>query len=202
MNLWLKYMQERDMEPTHAIIGVDPGDTTGIFICVVHTGGVLIDLNQVNAEGVSTWLGMLMPVLEDCGIRPERTHFAIEKYQITRRTVKLTRRPAAIEVTGVVRAIATDHGAHTWEFGMATSKKFAGDDLLERVGWVPKKRRRSMRHAVDAARQAWTCLAEVDFPTWERSWECVNEVTFGGDLLPDSLAEMLLKMGGLDEEER
>lgn len=184
-------MEERGIEPTHAIIGVDPGDTTGLFICVVHTDGVMLDMQQVNADAILPWMQMITAVLDNCDVPTDRKHIAIEKYQITRRTVKLTRQPAAIEVTGVMKAIANEWGAHIWEFGMASTKKFASDDLLERVGWVHKKGKRSMRHARDAARQAWTCLAEVDFPTWEESWECVNDIALGGSPTLQSLGKML-----------
>lgn len=200
MNLWQRYLREHDAKPTRAIIGVDPGDTTGIFICLVHTRGVIIDGYQAAAGDVYAVLRDFGVIIDELEIPNERKHVAIEKYQITRRTVKLARQPAAIEVTGVARLFASEWNALTWEFGMATSKKFASDDLLLRVGWVTKKSRR-MRHARDAARQAWTCLAEVDFPTWEASWECANDVTHSEDLVYDSLMHELFKMGD-DSEER
>lgn len=205
MNSWLKYMDDHDLEATHQIIGVDPGGTTGLFnLLVFDNGDVLIGDGQVDTllrpeMAVKTWL---IAGLE-CGVPAGRMHVAIEKYVITKRTVKLTRQPDAIEVTGAVKSVARDYDAHVWEYTPAKSKKFASDDLLDRVGWMPKGGRKR-RHARDAARQVWSCLADVDFATWELCWEQANTVVSGHDLVRASINDALFRAvtGEDDRDER
>jgi hypothetical protein len=40
--------------------------------------------------------------------------------------------------------------------------KFASDDMLKAIGWSTP----GMRHANDAARQAFALLKDVDYPRW------------------------------------
>lgn len=207
MNLWRKYLDDEGLEATHGIIGVDPGGTTGLFVCVVYSGrdehleqwGVIVDKSQViRSDQPEAHVGYLLKILKDCGVPSNRLHVAIEKYIITKRTAKLTQQPDALEITGSVKAMAEKHGAHVWQFTPSQTKKFASDDLLDRVGWFPRKGNR-MRHARDAARQVWTCLAEVDFASWERNWECASRVTDGGELITMKLNETIFSM---DKENR
>jgi hypothetical protein len=200
MNLWRDYLDEQGLTATHAIIGVDPGDMTGFYVCLVHNEGVMFNAFQVDADHCLIFMESMMTVLVDAGVPRGRFHVAIEKYQITRRTIKLTRQPAALEVTGVCKAVAMQYDAHIWEFGMSSAKKFASDDLLERILWVPKRGRRTMRHARDAARQVWSCLAEVDFPTWEASWECSNRLTDMNTSVRVSLSTILTDTGDEDDD--
>lgn len=185
-------MDDHGLQPTHQIIGVDPGGTTGLFnLIVLNDQFVLIDSAQVDTllqpEGiVKSWL----TVGYGCGVPVGRTHVAIEKYVITKRTARLTRQPDALEVTGAMKAVAKTYKAHVWEYTPAKSKKFASDDLLDRIGWMPKKSKR-LRHARDAARQVWSCLADVDFPTWESCWEEEVAVIDGEKLIIESMTDAI-----------
>lgn len=204
MNLWRDFLEREGYTATHGIIGVDPGGTTGIFSVIIFDhetkrGGVLIDKSQVTAHPVrglhlvspSGFIDSLLIIMKDCGIPEDRLHVAIEKYTITRRTMKLTRQHDALEVTGAVKDVARSHGAHTWEFTPAKAKRFATDELLERVDWMPA-RGKSQRHARDAARVAWSCLAEVNFPMWEQSWEGFCRVVDGGEIIACTLDELMI----------
>lgn len=164
------------VRPKAMIIGADPGDTTGLFLLVTYDGGMLVRHSQVESFNVSFWLDAVFKMANECTIPFNRRHVAVERYVITKRTVKLARQPAAIEVTGVIRDYARYYGANVWQFGMSDTKKLAPDDLLDRIGWVPKKGRGN-RHARDAARQVWRCLMDVDYIHWLDAYENRTDVT-------------------------
>jgi hypothetical protein len=178
LNSWGRQFADAGYTPNHGIIGVDPGSTTGLF-------GVIVGRNDDDCIAILTAYGqtktdvggsvdIMLQVMRAMSVPQSRLNVAIEKYIITQRTAKLTRQPAALEVTGVVKDITRSRGGRIWEFTASNAKKFASDDLLERVGWMEKKGY-AKRHARDAARQAWTCLAEVDFPAWEVAWEASTD---------------------------
>jgi hypothetical protein len=172
-----RQVENSGFSATSGIIGVDPGGTTGIFMLmmlehITRRGviGTYTAYRQVKrSDEPDAVVELLIHDLKSCDVPTNRIHVAIEKYVITRRTAKLTQQPDALEVTGAVKAAAQRHGVHVWQFTPSNAKKFASDDLLERIEWIPKRGMR-YRHARDAARQVWTCLAEVDFPAWETIW--------------------------------
>jgi hypothetical protein len=198
MNLWRRYLDDSGYEPTIGIIGVDPGGTTGIFSAMIienndigQTGTLTTAYQVARRDQPDVHVGYMIKSMKDCGIPANRMHVAIEKYVITKRTAKLTQQPDALEVTGSVRAMAEKLGAHTWQFTPSNAKKFASDDLLDRIGWVTKRGRRQ-RHARDAARQAWSCLAEVDFPSWETIWSTDTTTIDGDELIEVTMDEIML----------
>lgn len=178
MNSWGRQFADAGYAPKHGIIGVDPGSTTGLFSVIVGQNdddcvAILTAHGQVKDDAAGS-VDVMLRVMSAMGVPTNRLNVAIEKYVITQRTAKLTRQPTALEVTGAVKGITRSRGGRVWEFTASNAKKFASDDLLERVGWMEKKGY-VKRHARDAARQAWTCLAEVDFPAWEVAWEAQAE---------------------------
>lgn len=89
-------------------------------------------------------------------------HVAVERYVITARTAKLTQQSDALEVTGMVKAVADQYLSTDVRQYLKANLKFASDDMLRTMGWFTPK----MRHANDAARQASALLKEVDYPRW------------------------------------
>lgn len=158
-----------------AVIGVDPGLMTGIFVFrhMYHDGGgyippstaLLVDPYQVPADRTGEWLWRKIDWIEDTdqGPGPGDIHIAVEKYIITSRTAKLTQQHEALEVTGAVKSTAAQSFSKpkVTQFAKA-NLKFANDTVLRRIGWYNPK----MRHANDAARQAYALLKDVDYPTW------------------------------------
>lgn len=158
-----------------AVIGVDPGLMTGIFIFrhMYHDGGghippstsMLVEPYQVSADEVGTWLWEMIDWIEDTDQGPgsEGIHIAVEKYIITSRTAKLTQQHEALEVTGAVKSVASQSFSkpNVTQY-MKANLKFANDDVLRRIGWYTK----GMRHANDAARQTYALLKDVDYPEW------------------------------------
>lgn len=158
-----------------AVIGVDPGLMTGIFVFthMHHDGGgyipprtsMLVDPYQVPADEVGGWLWREIDRLEDTdqGPGPGDIHIAVEKYIITSRTAKLTQQHEALEVTGAVKSTAAQSYSKPEVTQYAKANlKFANDGALRRAGWYTK----GMRHANDGARQAYALLKDVDYPTW------------------------------------
>jgi hypothetical protein len=95
---------------------------------------------------------------------PENVHVAIERYIITQQTAKLSQQPDALEVTGLAKGLAQIHGVTDVRQYMKANLKFASDSMLRSVGWSTP----GMRHANDAARQAFALLKEVDYPRWSK----------------------------------
>lgn len=158
-----------------AVIGVDPGLMTGIFVFrrMYHDGGgyippdtaLLVEPYQIPAVEVGEWLWRKIDWIEDTdqGPGPGDIHIAVEKYIITSRTAKLTQQHDALEVTGAVKSTAAQSFSKPEVRQYAKANlKFASDAVLRRIGWYNPK----MRHANDAARQAYALLKDVDYPTW------------------------------------
>jgi hypothetical protein len=89
-------------------------------------------------------------------------HVAVERYIITARTAKLSQQTDALEVTGMVKAVAAIQCMSGVRQYMKANLKFASDAALKRAGWYDPKQ----PHANDAARQAYALLKDVDYPTW------------------------------------
>jgi hypothetical protein len=158
----------------YVIIGIDPGLMTGVFTW--HSGQHAPDFATYRAlETLSPWFEGLHIEAEAFPDRfwnemvgwclnmpPERIHVAIERYIITPKTAKLSQQTDALEVTGMAKAIASIHGVTDVRQYAKANLKFASDDMLRGVGWYSPK----MRHANDAARQAFALLKDVDYPRW------------------------------------
>jgi hypothetical protein len=102
-------------------------------------------------------LGWAMKLFE-----PGSVHIAIERYIITPKTAKLSQQTEALEVTGMAKGFAALAGITDVRQYAKANLKFASDDMLKAVGWWNPK----MRHANDAARQAFALLKDVDYPRW------------------------------------
>jgi hypothetical protein len=146
----------------YAIIGIDPGLMTGLYVyrsdadwSLLRTSGPM----QVSAEKVPVRVHNL---LIEAGLDGYTVLIAVEKYIITARTAKLSQQSEALEVTGMVKAVATLLGSRDVRQYLKSNLKFASDDMLRTMGWFTP----NMRHANDAARQASALLKEVDYPRW------------------------------------
>lgn len=162
-----------DKRKSIAVIGVDPGLMTGIFVFTHwHFDGWGFERNdmlatpyQVPADEVGAWLWKEIDRIEDIDQGPymDDIHIAVEKYIITSRTAKLSQQHEALEVTGAVKSTAAQTYSKPVVRQYAKANlKFANDDALRRAGWYTK----GMRHANDAARQAYALLKDVDYPIW------------------------------------
>lgn len=135
------------------IVGVDPGETTGI--CVLPYGATGVDgagawLLQVNAAGA---LGVLEQILTGWGPRVE--HIAVEHFVVGRRAARSA--GAGGQVTRDLLANVVTLGAqHRIPVARRTAsqvKTWATDRRLDRAGLVTPKAT-GYRHARDGARHA------------------------------------------------
>jgi len=147
------------MSNEYVIIGIDPGLMTGTFIYRSNDG--YTEGGQLEVpELISTchqflgWWAATEPI--------DNVHIAIERYIITPKTAKLSQQTEALEVTGMVKAIAAIHGVTDVRQYAKSNLKFASDDMLRDVGWGTP----GMDHARNAARQAFALLKDVDYPRW------------------------------------
>jgi hypothetical protein len=148
----------------YVIIGIDPGLMTGVFLYTNHTRyGFLDDIrgDQVPASAVPRYLHNVVSKATDY-VGHRRVHVAVEKYIITAKTAKLSQQTEALEVTGMAKAIVSLYAATDVRQYAKANLKFASDDMLKAVGWSTP----GMRHANDAARQAFALLKDVDYPRW------------------------------------
>jgi hypothetical protein len=153
------------MSNGYMIIGVDPGLTTGLYVyrtyeanmTYIPDGPVQLESWQV-ASTLYEWLNRVLVHVEETDV-----HIAIEKYIITSRTAKLSQQSDALEITGAVKGIASLFPLvpEPRQY-LKANLKFASDDMLRGVGWYSPK----LRHANDAARQAFALLKDVDYPRW------------------------------------
>ena len=146
------------MTNDYIVMGVDPGNTTGVF---VYFEDGFRDWAQLSREDIAPYLYTTFE--RWCAsFDPAVIHVGIERYIITQQTAKLSQQPDALEVTGLVKGLAQVHGMVHVHQHMKANLKYAQDDMLRGVGW----HQQGMRHANDAARQAFATLKGVDYPAW------------------------------------
>lgn len=126
-----------------ALCGVDPGSTTGIFTISMWSGDTVTQMSraQLPPEDVEGWLAQWFDA-------EPTTILFIERYFITQRTTKMSRQPAALEVTGVVKNLCHHLGIAVKVQAKSDASKLAHDSVLREIGWYT----RGMRHANDAAK--------------------------------------------------
>jgi hypothetical protein len=150
------------------VIGIDPGLKTGLF-AYYHAPR----LGTSTPIDPWTWPEQFSADISPFKLRDyisegigmvgvDSVHIAIERYIITQRTAKLSQQSEALEVTGAVKAIAQLHGITDVRQYLKANLKFASDDMLKGVGWYSPQ----LRHANDAARQAFALLKDVDQALW------------------------------------
>lgn len=159
------------MSNGYMIIGVDPGLMTGLFVyrtyeanhTEVPQGPVQVPADDI-PRTLTDWINRANAHMweDDGNPEPNGIFIAVERYIITSRTAKLSQQSEALEVTGMVKAVARLNEPIEVRQYMKANLGFASDDMLRVVGWHTPK----MRHANDAARQAFALLKDVDHPRW------------------------------------
>lgn len=152
-----------------SVIGVDPGLMTGVFAWhyVERQPGFPAsdepsygtDAQHVRAEDVPAVLHRMLRV-EYADLNPA---IAVEQFIINARTAKASQQTEALEVTGMVKAVAALLNVEVRQY-LKANIPFASDEALRTAGW----RAANMRHANDAARQAFALLKDLDYPLWTR----------------------------------
>lgn len=153
-----------------AVIGIDPGLTTGIFEW--NTARMSPDTSgwishEISAVDVPLFLNRRLRAMSKRS--DMQVHIAVEKFIINARTARLSQQSEALEVTGMVKAIAAVSqlgatGRVDVRQYLKSNLKYASDEALKRANWYSVRE----RHANDAARQAFALLKDVDYPLWCR----------------------------------
>lgn len=143
------------------VIGIDPGLMTGLYLYGTARARAYAMAQHIDViefpEHFDVLLRRTVKMLSGAQVS-----IAVERYIITPKTAKLSQQTEALEVTGMVKAIAALHGVIDVRQYAKANLKFASDDMLKAVGWFNPK----MRHANDAARQAFALIKDVDYPRW------------------------------------
>lgn len=136
------------------IIGVDPGKVTGL---VLYHGCKLIDKASLSVDAVSPWVSQRLDAIEERD--PDAYVFlGIERYNIGGNTVKMSRQPDALDVTGRLRNVARGRdNVSVRTFNASDAKALGSPKTLRRIGWwIP-----GHLHISDAAAEALITLATV-----------------------------------------
>jgi hypothetical protein len=80
---------------------------------------------------------------------------AVERYNIGATTVKKTRQPAALTVTGQLEQLARELNVTVVKINASDAKKIGGKETLQRIEWYDPVN----RHANDACSQVLAVLA-------------------------------------------
>lgn len=145
------------------VIGVDPGKMTGIYVYSSDPApkpALATQAMQVPVQHMPYVLNGLFHLATAC--YGGHCHVAVERFIINARTAKSSQQGDALEVTGMVKAVAAIQCMPEVRQYMKANLKFASDAALKRAGWYDPKQ----PHANDAARQAYALLKDVDYPTW------------------------------------
>lgn len=128
------------------VIGVDPGETTGLFVYDSDSGSH--DHEQLRGtEYVLQWVNDRVDIAD--------TEIAMERFVLGTNTARYTRHPQTMHVIHAIDSLfSTSHVTVTLQTA-SEAKSFAPNALLRRIGWYA----RSMPHANDAARHALLRLA-------------------------------------------
>lgn len=145
----------------YVIMGVDPGNTTGVF---VYFDDGFRDFAQLGRDEVAPYFHAAFDRWARGVWGAERVFVSVERYIITAKTAQLSQQPDALEITGLVKGLAQLHSLAPVRQHMKANLKYASDPILRSVGWLQP----GMRHANDAARQAFATLKAVDYPRWSK----------------------------------
>lgn len=149
-------------------LGVDPGETTGWAIWLPSWGLRTFthgthDQLAFCEEMHRRFLGPASNVWSDT----TDIEFVVEAFVIGPGTHKNTRQPAAIEITGFLRWLASNIGARFTLQGQSSTKNFATDEKLKALGWHAPGR--EARHIRDAYRQILTRASALGEPPIRRA---------------------------------
>jgi len=148
------------LKPLGYIIGVDPGDSMGIFMlkieekCAVRAHFLQTD--------VSTAVNWLEETLYAINKGPEGVLVACERYTVTPETGKRTQQPTALQAIGVVKILVERFSSRFVMMPPGDVKAFAPNSMLKRLDFYTTPAEVNLPDADDvndAARHATLSLA-------------------------------------------
>lgn len=157
------------MSKQFAVMGVDPGKMTGVFIYSPNgrlapgSSGLKPYVQWLEVEAKHAPIALnnaIVNLTEWYG--HANVHIAVERFIINARTAKSSQQTDALEITGMVKGFARLYTPNPVKQYMKANLKFANDAALRRALWYSAQ----YGHATDAARQAYALLKDVDYPEW------------------------------------
>lgn len=109
------------------IIGVDPGKVTGLAWLIDD----VFMSSEYSSMNACTTIDSLIRVYGE----QDAVIIAVERYNITQQTTKLTRQYDALEVIGVCRWIACLHDAQFLLQSASGAQRCGNRDVLRTLGW-------------------------------------------------------------------
>lgn len=133
------------------VIGVDPGQTTGVLAMLVEAGAILdypiaAQIHHVDGEGVIEFVGALLDRGHSEDVAPI---LAVEHFVVSARAASSGR--AGLTTRNLIGALR-ELNAHFVSHSASTVKTWAMDRRLDKAGLL--KPTQGMGHARDAARHA------------------------------------------------
>jgi hypothetical protein len=136
------------------IIGVDPGKVTGL---VLYHGCKIIEKASLSVDATPPWVARRLDAIEERDPNA-KVFLGIERYNIGGNTVKMSRQPDALDVTGRLRNVARGRdNVAVRIFNASDAKALGSPKTLRRIGWWTP----GHLHMSDAAAQALITLATV-----------------------------------------
>jgi hypothetical protein len=143
----------------HTVVGVDPGETTGVF--VLSDEGEVTSYELMFLEAVN----VVETIARERALERRKVLIAVERFWISDRTLKAGLETYwSIEITGCMRWVAMRYAFPFKRYSQADTMAFLHNDGLRKLGWWY---RGGDGHANDAARVAGLALAATDPPRWK-----------------------------------
>lgn len=151
------------------VIGLDPGDSTGLFIIIVGPSSAI--RFRASQGDPTSQLELLEHRLEAARAQDADAHIACERYTVSARTGKLTQQSTPQRVIGRVETLAEKFDATFTLQSPGDAKAFCSNELLRRIGFWSKPSDVGCRDANDvndAARHAVLMLAKTRASVFDR----------------------------------
>lgn len=156
------------IKPLGYIIGVDPGDSMGVFMLKIEEKrAIRAHFLQTDVSTAVNWLENTLRALSES---PEGVLVACERYTVTPETGKRTQQPTALQAIGVVKILVERFSARFVMMPPADAKKFAPNEMLKRLGFYTTPAEAGHHDANDvndAARHATLALARFKASTFD-----------------------------------
>jgi hypothetical protein len=148
------------IKPLGLIIGVDPGDSMGIFALKLHEKHA--ERMHFLQTDVSTAVNWLEETLYAANKSSEGALVACERYTVTPETGKRTQQPTALQAIGIVKILIERFSTRFVMMPPGDVKAFAPNEMLKRLGFYTTPKEVNLPDANDvndAARHATLALA-------------------------------------------
>lgn len=144
------------------IVGIDPGDTTGVFIFYPDNKN---KLHRVIHHELDQIQFMQMLYAWNGAFNSKRINFIVEDFIITAQTGKKTRQPYSLENIGMMKYMTEMHPSWSLHLQTPSERKFSTDTKLKAIDWWSDK---GKGHSNDAARHVLKWMWQEDLLDYDK----------------------------------